>query len=430
MHFVLNLLKMRLGNFLKRISGKKIGRLDRKWVFDVNEQLLAPPDVSEYEKGKYGIVYGTKDGKIYFLDENAKLKWKFNIKEKVTDVDLFFMDEESSKSIYSRPVVHDINNDKRPEIIVGSDSGSIYVLNTNGKLLWSFKTGGPIRGSVLIADINGDGKPEIIFGSMDKLLYVLDAKGKLLWKYKAKVEIESTPAYYEEGNMIIFGADDNYIRAIDTKGKLIWKFKTENKVLAQPAIGDIYNSNEDFIVIGSLDRFMYVLTMAGKLKWKYETEGSIYSKASLVDVNKDRQLEIIFGSCDDNVYVLTSNGNKLWSYETDFWVVDSPFVADIDNDGKLEIVAGSYDHSLYVFDAEGAYLLNYVPGLSGVVQQQGHYTDMLTSEPGQYHGKKLWQLETEGMIVGTAHFTDENNKEEIIVAVKKGKIDDLMHKID
>ena len=419
---------MRLGNFLQRISGNKIGRIGKKWTFDVKEEVLAPPAACEYENGKHGIIYGTKDGKICLLDEDANLKWRFDIKERLTDVETFFMDEESAKSIYSTPALYDINNDGKLEIIVGSDSGGIYVISLDGKLVWSFKTNGPVRGSALVADINNDKKPEILFGSMDKHLYVLDSKGKVLWKYKLKTEIQSTPAYYEKGSLIIFGADDGFIRAITSTGKFVWKFKTEDKIMAQPVIGDIYNANEDFIVIGSLDKNLYVLTIQGQIKWKYETEGSIYSKACLADLNSDRKLEIVFGSCDDNVYVLSCNGDKIWSYETDFWVVDSPFVADIDNDGKLEIVVGSYDHSLYVFDAEGAYLLNYMPGVSGVMQQQGHYTDMLTSEPGQFHGKKLWQLETEGMIVGTTHFIDNDKKEEIVIAVKKGMIDDVIHK--
>lgn len=421
---------MRLGNFLKRIGGKKVGRIEKKWVFNAGSQLLAPPAASEIEKGRFGIVYGTKDGSICLLDENANLKWKFDIKEKLTDVDLFFMDEESAKSIYSTPVLADINNDRRQEIIVGSDSGSVYALNMDGKLLWSFKTGGPVRGSVLVADINDDKKQELIFGSMDKTLYALNDKGKVLWRYRTKTEIESTPALYKNKGVILFGADDGFVRAISTRGKFIWKFKTNEKVLAEPSIGQIYDDGQDYIVVGSTDRSMYVLTSDGKLKWKYDTEGSIYSKVCLADINNDKKLEIIFGSCDDNIYVLNCDGNKVWSYETDFWVVDSPFVADVDNDGKLEIVVGSYDHSLYVFDAGGTFLLNYVPGLSGVAQQQGHYTDMLTSEPGEYHGKKLWQLETEGMVVGTTCFTDKDKKTEIVVGVKKGNVDNLMHKTD
>jgi len=86
---------------------------------------------------------------------------------------------------------------------------------------------------------------------------------------------------------------------------------------------------------------------------------------------------------------------------------------------------GSYDHNIYVLDSEGSYILDYVPGLSGIVGQTGHYNDVITKEPGKATGKKIWQFKTEGVIVGTA-FIPENRS--LIVNTKPGKIDNLQHK--
>ena len=102
-------------------------------------------------------------------------------------------------------------------------------------------------------------------------------------------------------------------------------------------------------------------------------------------------------------------------------------VVDIDNDGKLEIAVGSYDHSLYVFEAEGMFSLNYMPGLSGIVHQTGHYSSTLSSEPGKYVGKKLWQFKTEDIIVGTSYFINEEGIN-VIVADKNGKLNNLVLK--
>jgi outer membrane protein assembly factor BamB len=179
------------------------------------------------------------------------------------------------------------------------------------------------------------------------------------------------------------------------------------------------------VVIGSSDHILYVLDDAGELFWEYKTQGAILAKACLSDINNDNKLEIIFGSCDNNVYALTPDGEKMWSYETDFWIVSEPIVEDIDDDGKKEIIIGSYDHNLYVLDSEGSYILDYMPGLGGVVHQTGHYSSIITQEPGKVTGKKIWQFKTEGIIVGCAYIPEDKS---IVVNTKPGLVNDLVHK--
>ena len=414
-----------ISDTLKKLSGKKLGKIEKKWVFDTSSSISSSPITEEITKGQAGIAFGTQDGKMYMLDADAQIKWFYSIQEKIDEIQQMFLDEETAKSIYAAPTFADINKDGKKEVLFGCDLGKFYALTSSGKLLWKFKTDGEIRSSALVQD------NMIIFGSNDQNLYALNLKGKLLWKFKADSEIESSPAILKaKKTQVIFGSNNGKIYSLDTKGKLLWQFKTKGKITAKPAIGAIYANNKKYIVIGSADNNIYVLDENGKLEWIYETEGRICSEACLVDINNDKKLEIIFGSCDDNVYCLSCSGSKIWSYETNFWVVATPLVIDIDNDGKLEVIAGSYDSSVYVLDAEGTFLLDYMPGVSGIAQQPGHYNELVTSEPGKYVGKKLWQYKTEGMIIGSAFITNSKKQKEIIVGIKEGKLDNLTYKKD
>ncbi len=418
-----------ISNTLKKLSGKKLGKIEKKWVFDTSSSMSSSPITEEITKGKSGIAFGTQDGKMYMLDADAKIKWFYSIQEKIDEIQQMFLDEETAKGIYASPTLADINKDGKKEVLFGCDLGKFYALNSKGKLLWKFKADGEIRSSALVEYI--DNKLEIIFGSNDQHLYALNAKGKLLWKFKADSGIESDPAILKaKKTQIIFGSNNGKIYSLDTNGKLLWQFKTKGKITAKPAIGAIYANKKKYIVIGSADNNLYVLDENGKLEWLYETEGRICSEACLADINNDKKLEIIFGSCDDNIYCLSCRGSKIWSYETDFWVVASPFVIDIDNDRKLEVVAGSYDNSVYILDAEGTFLLDYMPGVSGITQQPGHYNDLITAEPGKYVGKKLWQYKTEGMIIGSAYITNSKKQKEVIIGIKEGKLDNLTYKKD
>jgi outer membrane protein assembly factor BamB len=406
---------------IRAVFGKRGIGLEKRVDFKVGAPITTSL-TSAMLDGKKVVVFATKNGKVYAINEDAEVEWVYDATKKFTETELFFLDESVAKNIYSTPAIADINKDGKKEVIFGSESGTLHVLNSYGKLLWHYKAKGSIRSMAIIGDINNDDKAEIIFGSMDGNLYALNQKGKLVWKFKADSGIEGTAAILKNKSTIeiIFGSNDGTIYSIDKNGELLWQFKTGGKITAQPAIGKIYNNDQNYIIVGSFDGFMYALTEDGKLEWKYKTEGNIFSKACLADINNDKKLEVIFGSCDDKIYALSSKGDKIWSYETDFWVAITPIVEDINNDGKLEVIVGSYDHSLYILDAEGTFLLNYMPGISGITQQTGHYNDLTTTQPGNYYGKKLWQYKTDGMIVASAYIT--NQEKNIIIGTDNGKL--------
>ncbi|MFH0870090.1 MAG: PQQ-binding-like beta-propeller repeat protein [archaeon] len=418
-----------MGNVTFGFRKKRAGRLDKKWDFDAESSISSAPLVADIDgDGKKEIIFGTKKGKLFVLDIDAGIKWFYDSNEKVDEVELLFLDTENMSSIGAPPNIADLNNDGKHEIVFGTELGMVYALDHKGKLLWKFKAGGPIRSQVLLCDLYQDNSIKVVFGSDDHKLYVLNNEGKQVWFFDAGCPVQSTPAMlYKDKPQIIFGCDDGTLFCLDRKGDMVWKFKTGAKIFAQPAIGKLTDDNRQSIVFGSSDNYLYALDDAGELLWKFKTEGAIIAKATLSDINDDKKTEIIFGSCDNKVYALNSAGDKLWHYETDFWIVSEPIVEDLDGDGRKEVIVGSYDHNIYVLDSEGSYVLDYMPGLSGVVQQAGHYSDIITSEPGKVTGKKIWQFKTDGIIVGCAYVPDNKS---IVVNTKHGKVDNIIHKDD
>ncbi len=409
---------------VKKMVGLKAGRLFEEWGFDSNASIIAPPSIADIDgDGKPEIILGTKEGKLIVLDFNAKVLWSYAIDETMDSVEEMFLDQEVMKSINSAPVIANLYNNNKQFVLFGSEMGVMYCLDHEGKLIWKFNTDGGIRGSPVVADVNGDGKPEVIFGCLDKFLYILDSNGKLIERFEQASPIESTPGVFED--KIIFGTNDGLIVALKSNGEELWSFQTHGKITAEPSFGRLTKAPVDYVLIGSTDNNLYCLDVDGELVWTYETQGAIYSKATIANLKSKDKKEIIIGSCDNNVHAISSDGDKLWTFETDFWVVSSPLVVDIDDDGRPEIIVGSYDHNIYILDSEGAYILDYMPGLSGVVQQTGHYSDIMTKEPGEHVGKKLWQFKTSGVVVGCAQLGEKKN---VIVATKVGKVNNITHK--
>lgn len=392
----------------------------KSWDFNASSEVLSPPVVVQ-DIDKCKIIFGTKDGKIYQLNEDSSIDWTFETKEIVDDTELFFLDTDNMNSISSTPNVVDINGDGEKEILFGSELGFVYCINMKGTKLWKYKTSGAIRSSPALADINHDGKLEVIVGCTDGYIYVLSSEGQLITKFEVGSPIYATPSFFMDKLFVGTKSGDVVTFDVKTENRL-WKFHTKDQITSRVVPADLLGDNSITLLVTSNDNTLYALSLEGEVIWTFRTEGSLLSEVAIHDINNDKQKEILFGSCDNSIYCVSPFGELIWKYETDFWIASTPLVADIDNDGRIEVVAGSYDHNLYILDSQGTYMLNYMPGLSGIVNQSGHYSSAPSKEVGHNRGKKLWQIETDGIIVGCALV---NNKGDVVVNTKKGMIQNI-----
>ncbi len=413
------------GNLLNK--RKKKFNFVKVWEFTSPSDLSVGPVVANLDpkSSEMVVVFGTKDGKLFVINDQSKVKWLFDLKEKLGKLESLFMDESSSYTIYTKPIIKDINKDGSKEIIFGSESGTVFVLSSDGKVVWKLKVDGKIMSDFLITDINNDDFDEIIFGTTAGYLYCVDYTGQVLWRYYVRSPVESSPQLLDsfEGNLIVFGANDGRLIAVDKNGVFKWDFKTNDKITCRPVVEHITNSKEKFIIFGSYDKNLYCLNSHGDLFWKFKTNGRIVASPAVGDINKDGFMEIVFGSCDNKVYALDYKGNLLWDFETDFWVVSTPIITDLDDDGKPEIVVGSLDYSLYVLDSSGSFVVNYVPGISSITSQMGDGD--LSQTSAQNKGKLLYKYSLDGLIVGTHLFVDKDNKKYLLIGIKQGKVDNL-----
>lgn len=400
-----------LRSTLNLLSGKKEGTITKQWMFSAQSEILSPP-LTFFHEEKLRIAFGTKKGLFYLLDENVHPIWTFCAGCTKDKVQSLFLDEETASGIFSTPVF----SEEHGLLLFGSEDSYLYALDMKGVMRWKFKTKGPVRSQPLIAD------NKIFFGSTDKTLYILDFEGTKIGSFTARSGIEASPVLYH--SKLLFGSDDGTMYCIEQSGINVWEFKTEGKITARALITDLQNNGENQVIFGSSDRYLYVIDTDGKELWKYETEGPITADVKVADVNNDHKLEIVFGCSDDKVYCLSYNGNKIWDFEADFWVVDSPHIVDIDSDGKLEVVVGSLDSTLYVLDAQGSFSLNYMPGISSIAQQSGHYSDVISGDVGEFSSKKLWEVKADGMVIGT-DFIEKGRF--FVVGTKNGMIEKYVY---
>ncbi len=212
-------------------------------------------------------------------------------------------------------------------VYIGSDDGHLYALEqATGKLKWKFAQScmpadsircgeNGIRSSPAVDTTDGS----IAFGSYDGHAYKVSPEGKLLWSYKTGGKIYS-PATIGPDSTVFLGTmrPDNCVYALSgqTTARLQWKACGEQGIRAGemnsgPAIGDPGGPLADAVVMNNFDKHIRAFNRSsGALLWSHEVQGPSGGSATIVDST------VYVGSWDRNYYALdgANGGSELWAY--------------------------------------------------------------------------------------------------------------------
>ncbi|MFH1506500.1 MAG: VCBS repeat-containing protein, partial [archaeon] len=298
-----------------------------------------------------------------------------------------------SKNTYSgiaisSPLIADLDNDGKKEIVTGASDTHLYAWYHNGTEVIDgdndpstdgvFATINEMYsyGSPSVGDIDMDGNLEIFWTSgRGENLYAWHHDGTELLDGDNNA---STLGVFKElgqevnSNPVIVDLDGDEVPEIvvNTVGKL-FVLKNDSSVLLEKsigltpqgptssaAIGDLDGNGTLDIIIGNSNG-IYAFSIDGDALegWPVAVGGKVLSSVVLADINQDNNLEVIVGSDDKNLYGFYNDGTLIQGFpiETGEAITGSPLVADLDNDSDVELVFVSRDSVIYIFDLDGLY---------------------------------------------------------------------------
>jgi len=174
------------------------------WNFSAAGSILNAPAIAVVNGVTTAIYIADRGGFVYMVNSTGQAVSGFTFPGPVGPM-------ESSPALASDPA-----NPTTPRLYVGSDDGNLYAVDgTNGKIKWSFPTGGPIVSSPAVA--TGGTAPVIVFGSKDGNVYFLLDDGTsatLMATVPIGAPVRSSPAIDSDGTVYV-GADDGRLYAID-----------------------------------------------------------------------------------------------------------------------------------------------------------------------------------------------------------------------
>jgi outer membrane protein assembly factor BamB len=161
-------------------------------------------------------------------------------------------------------------------------------------LLWSFKTGGPVKSSAAIVD------GRVFIGSGDSNVFALElSSGKKNWAAKTGGPVDSSPLVLD--GKVFFGSTDNSLYAVDAAtGKQLWKYETGDKILGAPNWVKSPKGDANWVLVGSYDFKLHCLDAAtGRTNWVYETGNYINGSPAVLEGKTG------FGGCDGLLHLIS-----------------------------------------------------------------------------------------------------------------------------
>lgn len=221
---------------------------------------------------------------------------------------LFSIELDNDLSSYPQFVINHRTN--RKEIVVQDAENNLYLISTEGKVLWKKELEGPIQGKIKQVDIYKNGRLQLAFTTDNKFI-ILDRNGK---------EVLPFSKSYPGGNLnplAVFDYENNKdYRFVVTQGSKVFMYNSKGQVVS----GFKYTEAETDILgrpkhmrIGSRDYLVFKLAN-GELK--------ILSRVGSERISVGQSIEF--------------SDNEVYLYRNKFIVTDKAgTLFSIDTDGKI-----------------------------------------------------------------------------------------------
>lgn len=293
----------------------------------------------------YGsVIDPSKPGGVAAYRRDGTLLWKRTA--------LDFSADGIPDPVVGTPAIADIDGDGAVEVVWGGLDARVYaVRGSDGadKPGWPIFVRDTVFSSPVLFDMDGDTKPEVIIG-VDS--HTEPAVGTVLGGY--------VHVFYATGqpNTTPYASDPPGTRTLpapELPGFPVWIDQT---VFSPPSVGDIDDDGEPEVVFGTGryystgSRKVYAVNCDGTpaAGWPVNVDGWVSSSPALADVNADGVLDVVVTddatppSTSAHVYAFNGrNGAQIWkvspkSFSGVTTNAGEPIVADVLGDAKPEVL--------------------------------------------------------------------------------------------
>ncbi len=231
------------------------------------------------------------------------------------------------------------------EIVVQDQIGTLYLLNTSGRILWKKPIGEQINSRIFQVDLMKNGRLQFLF-STPSAIHALDRNGNYLPKFPLALKSEATNGLSvidfdgtRDFRLIIAGAD-RQVYCLDKNGSPVkgWEFKTTEGTVKHP-VAHYKIQSKDYLVFSD-EMKLYVLDRKGVAKVNYDKSLPLSEKNAVIfdDLASGKGSRFVITDVDGTVFSFLLDGTvesaKFENFSSDHYFN----LDDINQDGIKEYI--------------------------------------------------------------------------------------------
>jgi outer membrane protein assembly factor BamB len=269
----------------------------------------SPPTIADIDgDGKYEVLHGEFGGWVLCLNVlDGSRKWEIPV--------------DMNSWIQTAPTIVDLDNDGNLDFVVATwnaedgDTNRIYAYRgKDQKLLWSHDLSNVTYHGTAVADLDDDGKPELVIGDYNGRVYAINGEdGSLVWDFMDEVPIYigspvSVGDVDGDGHCDFVFCDAYKIIAINRIGEFIWRYNIlAGQAFRGVALSDVSGDGILDVLFASSGGHAYGLKgLDGSLLFDYNFQEKIgktidFNHAPIIadfDKNDTLDMFIIGGNTD------------------------------------------------------------------------------------------------------------------------------------
>ncbi|MCM8804749.1 MAG: hypothetical protein NC833_05810 [Candidatus Omnitrophica bacterium] len=292
-------------------------------------------DIFSVSKGRWFEHYEYKTDDIKYIPNLIK-RFVVNFQGLDIPYQLYLPETKFLWSYETDSLITDLKISKNGRrILVGCDSGSVYLLNEKGVVITRLK----MAEKIVKVSIAPTGDYFSIF-TLDGKLYFITSNGKILWTKKTG-NYGRGIGISENGRFIVAGVDKK-VFYIDRNGETFWDVDLSNFVSSLNI-----TENAEFVFIGIENGEFFCYKEDGNLNWKKDIKEKIInieSSENYVCVETEK----------GKIYLFDLEGNEIKNFK-----VDEEVEFNIFNTELLDLISGKKGNFLYFLSYDKKSLWKY-----------------------------------------------------------------------
>ena len=320
-----------------------------KSSFHANQFLIGTPTLGNLDEDEdLEIVFGgySTQAKIFAINVDGSAVDGFPV----------IIGEKMQKGF----ALYDFNENGKDDIVIGTDNDNVYLVYDDGSIAegFPFTTGDKIRSAPSI--ISSGSETNIVVGSTDNSLYVLNSDGSLKFSFEADDAIYTSPSFLEYNTEIFlfFGSDNGTVYALDLNGNVHDGFPiyVNSPISDSIVFEDLDSSGIPEIIFGTETGYLFIYKSTSSdfdnfiLYDSFPASNTFpySSSVSVDDLDNDGDLEIVGGTSEDiSVYDIKESAQQsnYWNVYRGNYMRTGEFVyetlcvpGDLNTDGIINIL--------------------------------------------------------------------------------------------